>query len=108
MLLFDENLSHKLVEILSDDYPRCIHVRDAGLRGTEDFQIWNYCKEHGLMIVSKDTDFRERSFLEGPPPKVIWLDVGNAGTQAIIELLKRKRFEVERFKSQPEESLFIL
>jgi predicted nuclease of predicted toxin-antitoxin system len=39
--------------------------------------------------VSKDTDFRERSYVEGSPPKVVWLDVGNAGTDAIEELLRR-------------------
>jgi predicted nuclease of predicted toxin-antitoxin system len=88
MLLFDEDLSHRLVEILSEEYPGCIYVRDVGLRGTEDFQIWHYCKENRPMIVSKDTDFRERSFLEGSPPKVIWLDVGNAGTTDIADLSK--------------------
>ncbi len=39
------------------------------------------------MIVSKDTDFHERSYVEGFPPKVIGLDVGNAGTVAIAEVL---------------------
>ena len=42
------------------------------------------------MIVSKDTDFRERSYVEGFPPKTIWLDVGNAETVAIAELLRRE------------------
>jgi len=41
--------------------------------------------------VSKDTDFRERSFVEGFPPRIIWLDVGNAGTRSIADLLRRER-----------------
>jgi hypothetical protein len=48
-------------------------------------------RAQGLLIVSKDTDFRERSYVEGFPPKIIWLDVGNAGTAAIAELLRRER-----------------
>ena len=36
-------------------------------------------------IVSKDSDFREGSFAEGHPPKVIWLAVGNAGTAEITD-----------------------
>lgn len=48
-----------------------------------DLQIWQYALEHGLTIVSKDNDFRQLSFLYGPPPKVIWLSVGNAGTDII-------------------------
>jgi predicted nuclease of predicted toxin-antitoxin system len=38
------------------------------------------------LIVSKDTEFREQSYLEGFPPKIIWLVVGNAGTGAIAQL----------------------
>ncbi len=62
----------------------------------------------GLVIVSKDTDFRERSYVEGFPPKIIWLDVGNAGTAAIAELLRRERPRVQHFESQEEASLLIL
>ncbi|MGQ0595384.1 MAG: DUF5615 family PIN-like protein [Gammaproteobacteria bacterium] len=39
-------------------------------------------------MVSKDNDFRQMSFVKGPPPKVIWLSVGNAGTDAIARLLE--------------------
>ena len=60
------------------------------------------------MIVSKDTDFRERSYVEGFPPKIIWLDVGNAGTVAIAELLRRERQRIERFEKQEKTSLLIL
>jgi predicted nuclease of predicted toxin-antitoxin system len=79
-LLFDENLSHKLVGILVHEFPGCAHVRELGLRAAEDVQIWDHAQTAGLVIVSKDTDFRERSYIEGFPPKIIWLDVGNAGT----------------------------
>ena len=62
----------------------------------------------GFAIVSKDTDFRERSYVEGLPPKVIWLDVGTAGTVVIAELLKRERQRIERFEAGHETSLLIL
>jgi predicted nuclease of predicted toxin-antitoxin system len=67
-LLFDENLSYKLVGILAHDFPDCAHVRDIGLRAAEDRQIWDHARAQGLVIVSKDTDFRERSYVEGFPP----------------------------------------
>ena len=35
----------------------------------------------GYTIVTKDADFRQRSFLLGPPPKVIWIGLGNCSTQ---------------------------
>jgi predicted nuclease of predicted toxin-antitoxin system len=78
-LLFDENVSPKLVDRLTLEFPGSAHVRDVGLRAAEDHQVWEYARAHAFAIVSKDTDFRERSFVEGFPPKIIWLDVGNAG-----------------------------
>lgn len=107
-LLFDENLSPKLSLTLARDYPGSTHVRNVGLRGTEDHRIWDYGRAEGFVIVSKDTDFRERSLVEGFPPKIIWLDVGNAGTTEIAELLRRERPRIERFEEQEEASLLIL
>ena len=85
-LLLDENLSPKLAESLQEEYPESIHVRAVGLHGADDQRIWEYARDHGLTIVSKDNDFRQRSFLAGFPPKVVWLNVGNAGTRAIEAL----------------------
>ena len=81
-LLFDQNLSHKLVAILGHEFPGCAHVREAGLRAAQDAQIWDHARTQGFVIVSKDTDFRERSYVQGFPPKIIWLDVGNAPAQS--------------------------
>ena len=107
-LLFDENVSHKLVGNLANEFPGCAHVRDISLRGAEDERIWNHARMQGFAIVSKDTDFRERSYVEGFPPKVIWLDVGIAGTVAIAELLRHERQRIERFEADHETSLLIL
>lgn len=107
-LFFDENLSPRLADILAHEYPGSTHVRNAGMRGADDSRIWDYCKEGDFVIVSKDTDFRERSFMEGYPPKIIWLDVGNAGTREIAELLRQELLRVKRFAEQQETSLLIV
>ena len=64
-LLFDGNLSPKLVQPLGNEFPGSTHVQDVELRGSSDDQIWNYARNNGFAIVSKDSDFRERSALEG-------------------------------------------
>ena len=107
-LLFDANLSPALVGHLSSEYPESTHVRDVGLRSGSDAQIWDYAKTHGFAIVSKDTDFRERSFVEGLPPKIVWLDVGNAGTAQIEALLRREHPRVEQFSHSTDASVLIL
>jgi predicted nuclease of predicted toxin-antitoxin system len=107
-LLYDENLSPRLVQALAGEYPDSAHVRDVGLRGSPDSSVWDFAQAHGFAIASKDTDFRDRSIVEGPPPKVIRLDIGNAGTAMIVDLLRRERQRVEDFDTQTEASLLIL
>jgi len=107
-LLFDENLSPRLVDLLQPQFPASEHVDSVGMRGSSDSRIWQYAKDHGLMIVSKDNDFRQLSFLYGPPPKVVWLSVGNAGTELIVSLLRARVDVLREFLASPEEGLFVL
>ncbi len=68
-LLLDENLSPRLVGALNDPYPGYVHVHEIGLGGGDDALVWAYARKHGFVIASKDSDFAERSVLEGYPPK---------------------------------------
>ncbi len=67
-LLFDQNLSPRLPRLLADIYAESIHVREVGLRDAGDLAIWQYAKAQGYAIVSKDSDFQQRSLLHGAPP----------------------------------------
>jgi predicted nuclease of predicted toxin-antitoxin system len=60
------------------------------------------------VIVSKDNDFRQRSFLDGAPPKIVWLSVGNAGTLEIADLLRERLAEIGTFEGDAESSLLVL
>jgi predicted nuclease of predicted toxin-antitoxin system len=79
-LLLDQNLSPRLVSTLADVFPRSIHVSDVGLSRATDEVVWNYAAQHGYVIVSKDAEFHQRSFLLGHPPKVVWIRRGNCST----------------------------
>ncbi|MGH8588357.1 MAG: DUF5615 family PIN-like protein [Gammaproteobacteria bacterium] len=59
-LLFDENLSFRLVRELADIYPDSLHVRDVGLLGAADQAVWAYAAQQGLLLTSKDTDFYQQ------------------------------------------------
>jgi predicted nuclease of predicted toxin-antitoxin system len=107
-LLFDENLSPSLVGLVREEYPNSTHVRDVGLRGAPDLRLWEHARENGFVIVSKDEDFRQRSLLEGAPPKVVWLQVGNAGTEAIAELLREHASRLRQFEGDEESAFLIL
>jgi len=69
-LLFDPNLSYKLIGRLGDLFPDSEHVRNLNLHEADDRTVWEYARANGFAIVSKDEDFHQLSFLYGPPPKV--------------------------------------
>lgn len=96
-LLFDENLSYRLVNLLIDLFPNSLHVRDIGLKAADDIQVWNYAEANDLIIVSKDSDMHDRSFLFGYPPKVIWIRLGNCSTSDVEKLLRREFHTVKNF-----------
>jgi predicted nuclease of predicted toxin-antitoxin system len=89
-LLFDQNLSFKLVRALSDLFPESTQVRLVGLAEASDRAIWDYAKRNGFIIVTLDSDFAEMAALMGPPPKVIWLRCGNQPT-AVLEAQLRSQ-----------------
>ena len=107
-LLFDENLSLALPAALADCYRNSQHVHDAGLKASPDADVWAYAARHDLAIVTKDADFRQRSFLHGYPPKVIWIGLGNCSTKAIEALLRRRMAEVGEFLADPVKSFLVL
>ncbi|MBM0741681.1 DUF5615 family PIN-like protein [Phormidium sp. CLA17] len=97
-LLFDQNLSRKLISRLADIFPDSSHVQFHGLSEADDGEIWEFAKVQKFCIVTQDADFADRSRLYGAPPKVVWLRCGNvptsnvdallrAGTEAIQELM---------------------
>jgi predicted nuclease of predicted toxin-antitoxin system len=96
-LLFDQNLSPRLARLLADIYPESVHVREVGLRGADDSTIWQYAEARGYAIVSKDSDFQQRSLLHGAPPKFIWLRVGNCTVKRTEDLLRRYSAAIHTF-----------
>ena len=107
-LLFDENLAHGLPEALAGCYPDSLHVRELGLKSAPDPEVWAYAALHRLTVVTKDADFRQRSFLYGHPPKVIWVRLGNCSTKAIESLLRRHLAEVAEFLADEQKSFLVL
>jgi predicted nuclease of predicted toxin-antitoxin system len=107
-LLFDENLSPRLVDLLSDLFPESAHVHQLGLGAAEDTEIWTHAKAHGFPIVSKDSDFAERSVLESGPPKIIWLRLGNCVTRDIERLLRSHADVIKHFLIEAPETCLIL
>ncbi len=100
-LLFDENLSFRLITLLIDLYPNSEHIRNVGLLGRDDESIWMHAAQHGFLLVSKDADFYERSLVFGAPPKIVWLRIGNSTVAETANLLRSQYILVRRFAEDP-------
>jgi predicted nuclease of predicted toxin-antitoxin system len=107
-LLFDENLSPALVRRLADVFPDSVHVRDVGMKATDDPVVWDYAKDNDLMIVSKDADMHDLSLVYGNPPKVVLLRLGNCSTKQVEELLRRDFAVIKLFYEDNSVSLLSL
>jgi len=101
-LLFDQNLSRKLVTRLSDIFPDSSHVQFHGLAEKTDTEIWEFAKINDFCILTQDADFAERSRLYGSPPKVVWLRCGNAPTNHVEALIRAGVEAIQELLSNPD------
>jgi predicted nuclease of predicted toxin-antitoxin system len=100
-LLFDQNLSRKLVTRLADVFPNASHVQLHNLAKKTDTEIWEFAKLNDFCIVTQDADFAERSRLYGSPPKVIWLRCGNAPTHQVEAFIRSGQEAIQELLKQP-------
>jgi predicted nuclease of predicted toxin-antitoxin system len=94
-LLFDQNLSPRLVHHLLDLYPDSNHVYPLGIDQAPDEEVWEYARREGFLIVTKDADFTDLCMLLGFPPKIVWIRRGNCKTADIEGLLRRHHPDIE-------------
>jgi predicted nuclease of predicted toxin-antitoxin system len=70
--------------------------------------IWEYAKVNGFAIVSKDSDFHQRSLLYGHPPKFIYLRIGNSPTSKIVQILREQFDTIVQFGDRELDSILVL
>ena len=102
MLLFDANLSRRLVDELAAEFPGSAHVGQLGLERADDEAVWDHAKANALVIVSKDADFTALATLHDHPPKVIWLRLGNCTTAEVAHVLRSDRAAIQSFARDPD------
>jgi predicted nuclease of predicted toxin-antitoxin system len=107
-LLFDENLSRRLVLWLNDLFPGSIHVGSVGLLEAPDKKIWKFAREGGFCIVSADSDFYEMAVLLNAPPKVIWLQGCNYPSSIAENLIRSQSIRIVDFLNDDERSVLVL
>jgi predicted nuclease of predicted toxin-antitoxin system len=49
------------------------------------------------VLVTKDEDFHRLSVMQGAPPKVVWIRLGNCSTEDIAALLRQHEQAIRSF-----------
>lgn len=107
-LLFDENLSPRLVAALASEFPESAHVHEVGLGAAADEAVWNFARDSDFVIVSKDSDFAELSVLRGAPPRLVWIRRGNCSTSDIASLLRAHRAAIDELAAAATARIYII
>ena len=101
-LLFDQNISFRIIKRIEDIFPGSKSVRELVLDNPHDFDIWKFAKLNNYIIVTFDSDFIDLSNLKGFPPKIIWLRIGNTSTKNIAARLRLERNKIIEFLNSGE------
>jgi len=95
--LFDQNISHKILNRLPDLCKESTSVKSEGLINEPDRVIWEFARSNNLIVVTQDSDFNDLTALHGFPPKIIWIRSGNLRTDEIADLLIKKLEAIQDF-----------
>lgn len=107
-LLFDQNMSPRLVRCLADTFPGSSHVQLVNLDRASDDHVWEYARLNGFMIVTKDEDFNDLSVMRGSPPKVLWLQLGNCTTAQVEAAIQGCIAEIKAFQEDASAGTLVL
>lgn len=100
-LLFDQNISHRILKILPDEFTGSTSVKQENLIDCLDKTIWEFAKKFNYIVVTQDSDFNDLNFLYGFPPKIIWIRTGNLKTEELAKILKDHFLEIQDFENNP-------
>ncbi len=104
-LLFDQNISPKIVRQIEADFPGSKQVRHVSLEDASDTVIFDYAKKNGYSVVTFDSDFVDLNVMRGIPPKIIWLKTGNLTTRSVSTLLRENMLIIHKFLESEEEEI---
>lgn len=90
---------------IADIFPNSTHVMIEELDKASDGEVWEFAREYGYTIVTKDSDFNDMAVFKCSPPKVIWIKTGNCRVADIEMILKVNEEIIKLFVDEPESAI---
>jgi predicted nuclease of predicted toxin-antitoxin system len=101
-ILFDQNISFRLVNRIKDIFPLAKQVRDVGIENYSDRDIWLFAQKENYIIVTFDSDFYDFSVVWGLPPKIILIKSFDQTSNNIEALLRKHLNNIQAFSEDKE------
>ena len=96
-LLFDQNISQRILKKLPETYSGSSHVKTEGLLNASDLEIWEYANFHQFIIVTLDSDFNDIFLLNGFSPKILWFRTLNLRSEELSFILINQQSDIQDF-----------
>lgn len=91
----DENLPHRLVQLLGDLGHDVDAVLDEGIAGRDDSVVWDQCQVHGRFLITQDLDLSDtRKYVPGTHHGLLLIRVLQPGREALFNRVSA-RFRTE-------------
>jgi len=74
-----------LVRWLAAEGHEAEHVGDLDMQAASDAALWDYALKSSALIVTKDEDFAQRTFLRGHGPEVVWIRLPNTRRRQLLQ-----------------------
>lgn len=101
----DAQLSPALARWMSDHFDvDANHIRNHGLLGSNDREIFEAARSADAVVMTKDRDFVDLLRRHGPPPRIILITCGNT-SNARMERVLRSAFSAARALLEKKEPL---
>ena len=108
MIWIDAQMSPVIAAWISANFSfKALAVRDVGLRGAEDREIFLEARKQSAIVMTKDNDFIMLQNELGAPNKVIWITCGNTSNAPLKEILIPTLSEAIDFLNAGEDSVEI-
>ena len=104
-LLFDNNISHRVLPRIADIFSNTTHVMLENLDESSDEKVWYFARTNNYAIVTKDSDFNDLAIYKGTPPKIIWIKLGNCKVIDIENILRKNVDAIKIFLDEPNSAI---
>lgn len=104
--LCDVHISYKLVNHLRTFGFTIIHVNEILNNWfTSDSMISKFADENDLIVITKDSDFRNSFYIKRSPKKLIKINLGNISNELLIQIISDN---LEHFNKLNSNQFFIV